>query len=32
MALPFSGVLAEEDVEYVCRELQSALKAASQDG
>jgi perosamine synthetase len=32
MALPFSGVLAEEDVEYVCRELQSALKAAGQDG
>jgi perosamine synthetase len=28
LALPFSGVLSEEDVEYVCRELQSALKNA----
>jgi perosamine synthetase len=27
MALPFSGVLTEQEVDYVCRELQTALRA-----
>ncbi len=31
LALPFSGVMTEEQVDYVCRELQASVRTSRQD-